>query len=314
MLQRTTLVCGLRWVSLALALALLGSVPAQAAFILGGNTHPEFPGTNSNDGIGNVNGFINFAVYGQGGGGGAGDTYGTGVANADTILAAAGFFNGGVPQAAPPAVLPGFIYLFQVLNARTNDVGGGPAPPISSATLDIAGTISGFGTLASTPSQPLPGIPIGFGVGLEFNGVFLQGGNIGDPGMRTFGPPAPAGNQSPAVIVVGGASAGLSVIATNNGITTLLTSTSLQENFAPFGSIAASGRSYLFGYSTSLPPNSFTTGSLQDHGTSAVGTVPLPGGQGPSPVPEPSTILMVSSALPLALAYLRRRNRGTLGS
>jgi len=288
-------------------------MPAQAAFILGGNTHPEFPGTNPSDGIGNVNGYINFAVYGQGGGV-AGDTYGTGVANADAILAAAGFFNGGVPQAAPPAVLPGFVYFFQVLNAATNDVGGGPAPPISSATIVTAGTIAGFGTLASTATQPLPGIPIGTGVGAAYLGVDLKGGNLPPnpvTGVWTFGPPAPAGNQSPAVVVLGGATASLGVIATN-GATSQLTPTSLQENFAPFGSIAASGRSYVFGYTTNLPPNSFTTGSIQDHGTSAVGTVPLP--TPVTGVPEPSTILMVATALPLALVYLRRRKRGTLAA
>jgi len=285
-------------------------MPAQAAFILGGNTHPEFPGTNPSDGIGNVNGYINFAVFGQGGGS-PGDTYGTGTAGADFYLAQAGFFNGGVPQAAPPAVLPGFIYVFQVTNARTNDVGGGPAPPISSATVVTAGVISGFGTLAG----PLAGgggggpIPAGFGIGGAFAGNPLNGGNVGDPGFQQLGAPAPPGNQSG--FVLSGAPLGVTVVATNSN-TTQLTPTSLQANFAPFGSIAAGGRSYIFGYSTNLPPTMGTTGSIQDHGTSAVGTVPLP-----TPVvgvPEPSTILMVATALPLALVYLRRRNRGTLAA
>jgi len=313
MLRKLSLVRGAKGLAFALALALplLGSGSARAGFLVGGNTHPEFPGTQI-DGIGNVNGYINFVVYGQGGGApGASDTYGTGVTGADFYLAQAGFFSPtGASLPAPPGSLPNYLYVFQVLNGATNDTGGGPAPPISSTTVVTAGTIGGFGTLAG----PLAGgggggpIPGGVGIGGTYLGIPLHGDS--PPGLWTFGPPAPAGNQSPASLVAVAPGVNLAIVATNSN-TTQLTPTSLQANFAPFGSIPTGGLSYAFGYTTNLPPTSFTTGSIQDHGTSAVGTVPLPAA---APVPEPSTIVMIATALPLGLVYLRRRIRGTITS
>jgi hypothetical protein len=303
MLRKSILKRGARWLAFAFALALLGSETAQASFIIGGNTHPEFTTP------GSVNGYINFAVYSLGGPGStATDSYGTGVAGANYYLAQAGFFNGGTPQATPPATLPAYIYFFQVLNTAT-DVGGGASPPISSATVQVAGTIGGYGTL----SGPLAGggggapIPSGVGVGAVYNGTPLQGGDAGGT-LVTFGSPAAAGNPSSTVTTTSTPSASLGIVATNDN-TTLLTPTSLQANFAPFGSIAASGRSYVFGYTSNLPPALLGFGSIQDDGTSAVGTIPLP-----TAVPEPLSIVMVAMALPLGFVNLRRRVRGTTAS
>jgi len=308
MMQKSILKRGARWFAFAFAMFLLGSQTTQASFLLGGNTHPEFT-TN-----GSVNGYINFAVYSLGGpGSSAGDSYGTGVAGADSYLAQAGFFNGGTPTATPPATLPAYVYFFQILNTAT-DVGGGASPPISSATVQVGGTIGGFGTLSGPLAGPPGGgapITSGIGIGAVYNGPGspdgpLTGGNAGGT-LITFGPPAAAGNQSGATFTTSSPGVNLGIVATNDN-TTLLTPTSLQANFAPFGSIATSGRSYVFGYTSNLAPAALGNGSLQDDGTSAVGTIPL------AAVPEPASIAMAAMALPLSLIYLRRRTRGTMAS
>jgi hypothetical protein len=264
----------LRWMPLALAAVVLGSASAQASLItdFAGNTQPVF--TNAAGSPVGVAGFINFAVFDRTGGT-SGDSFNTGVTNADTILSTAGFH----PNDA-------FLYLFQVTNHLTNPLTSGPAPPISTTTVSVVrSNVDGFGSLV--------------GIGAAFNGTPLNGG---DPGT-TFGPPAAAGNQSPAVIGVSGASASFGTVVTTATVT-LPTPTSLLADFVPAGSILAGGRSDIFGYTSNFAP-ALTTGSLQDDGTSAVGTVPS------NVIPEPSSIVMIATAVPVgAVLLLRRRAKG----
>jgi len=269
-----------RFVGIVLALAVgllaLGALNAQAGLVtdFAGNTQPVF--TNLAGNPTGVAGFINFAVFDKTGGT-PGDSFDTGVPGADAILSGAGFH---------PS--DNYLYLFQVTNRLTNPLTGGPAPPISTSTEHItSGSVDGFGSLA--------------GVGANFNGTPLQGGN---PGV-TFGTPAPAGNQSPAVTGVSGASASFGIVATTATVT-LQTPTSLLANFTPDGTILAGGRSDIFGYTSNLPP-ALTTGSLQDDGTSAVGTIP-------GAVPEPSSIVMLAPAAVSVGAVLLLRRRAKRGA
>lgn len=272
----------LRWMPLALAAVVLGSSSAQAALITGfaGNTQPVF--TNATNSPTGVAGFINFAVYNRTGGTPGIDSFGTGAGGilppgttVDSFLQAAGFH----PN-------DNFLYLYQVTNHLTNPITGGSAPALSTSTVHVnSGTVDGFGSLP--------------GVGAAFNGTALRGG---DPGV-TFGPPAVAGNQSfPPITGVSGASASfLSTLTT--ATVSLQTPTSLLADFAP-GSIPAGGQSDIFGYTSNLPPT-FTTGSIQDNGTSAVGTVPA------AAIPEPSSIVIIATAVPVgAVLLLRRRAKG----
>jgi hypothetical protein len=254
--------------ALAVGLLALGALNAQAALIpdVSGNTQPVF---NSSSPTG-VAGFINFAVFNTVDGTPT-DSFDTGVPNANAILLAAGFN----PNAA-------YLYLFQVTNRLPNPLTGGAAPEISTATVHVtSGSVDGFGTLA--------------GIGAEYNGNALHGG---DPGV-TFGPPAAAGNQSPAVTGVSGASASFTTPGLTTATVTLQTPTSLLANFAPDGTIPAGGQSDIWGYTSNLPPT-LSTGSLQDDGTSAVGTIP-------STVPEPSSIVMLASAVSVGAVLLLRR-------
>ena len=94
-----------RFVGIVLALAVgllaFGALNAQAGLItdFAGNTQPVF--TNAVGSPTGVAGFINFAVFDRTGGT-PGDSFDTGVANADALLSAAGFH----PNDA-------FLYLFQ---------------------------------------------------------------------------------------------------------------------------------------------------------------------------------------------------------
>lgn len=271
---------GLGGLSLALAAVVLGSSPSQASLLtdFSGNTQPVV--------VNGAAGYINFVVYDQTGSL-PGDIYGTGVAGADTILNAAGI-----------STAPGnFLYLFEVANHATNLNTNGaviPAPPLSSATVRIdQSTLTSDGVLAS-------------GIVATYLGNPLTGG---DPGTAvTFGPTGPAVNStsgSPAnasVGIVTGANISFGGATTATSIGTV-TPTSLQANFAP-GDIPASGISQIFGYTSSRPPD-YATGSIQDGGTASNGTVP---GNIGTVVPEPGTIAMIASALPVgAVIFLRRR-------
>jgi hypothetical protein len=264
-----------RFVGIVLALAVglltLGALNAQAGLVtdFAGNTQPVF--TNAVGSPTGVAGFINFAVFDRTGGT-PGDSFDTGVPNADAILSGAGFH----PNDA-------YLYLFQVTNRLTNPLTGGAAPPISTSTVHVtSGGVDGFGSLA--------------GIGAAFNGTPLKGG---DPGV-TFGPPAPAGNQSfPPTTGVSGASASFTTTLTTASVTEP-TPTSLLASFVAAGTILAGGQSAIFGYTSNLPP-AFTTGSLQDDGTSAVGTIPG------AAVPEPSSIVMLASAVSVGAVLLLRR-------
>ena len=274
-----------RFVGIVLALAVgllaLGALNAQAGLVtdFAGNTQPVF--TNAVGSPTGVAGFINFAVFNTAGGT-PGDSFGTGVTvpgtTANAILSAAGFDTNAA-----------FLYLFQVTNRLTNPLTGGTAPPISTSTVHVtSGSVDGFGSLA--------------GIGAAFNGTPLKGG---DPGV-TFGSPAPAGNQSfPPTTGVSGASASFTTTLTTASVT-LETPTSLFANFAPDGTILAGGQSDIWGYTSNLPPAS-TTGSLQDDGTSAVGTIP-------GTVPEPSSIVMIASAAVSVGAVLLLRRRAKRGA
>jgi len=272
-----------RFVGIVLALAVgllaLGALNAQAGLVtdFAGNTQPVF--TNLAGNPTGVAGFINFAVFDRTGGT-PGDSFATGVPNADNILSAAGFH----PNDA-------YLYLFQVTDRLTNPLTGGPAPPISTSTEHVtSGGVDGFGSLA--------------GIGAKFNGALLQGG---DPGV-TFGTPAAAGNTSPAVTGVSGASGSVGTSGLTTASVSLLTPTSLLANFLqPDGLvIPAGGQSDIFGYTSNLPP-AFTTGSLQDDGTSAVGTIP-------GAVPEPSSIVMIATAAVSVGAVLSLRRRAKRGA
>jgi hypothetical protein len=281
-----------RFVGIGLALAVdllaLGALNAQAELIpaFSGNTEPVF--TNAAGSPIGVAGFINFAVYNTVGGTPT-DSFGTGVTNANALLSAAGFN----PSAS-------YLYLFQVTNELTNPLTFGAAPPISTATVHVApGSVDGFGSAGPPALTPIIGPN---SIGAAYNGTPLAGGN---PGV-TFGPPASPGNPSSAVTGVSGASATFTTTLTPATVT-LETPTSLLANFAPAGSILAGGESNIFGYTSNLAP-AFTTGSLQDDGTSAVGTIPG------AAVPEPSSIVMIASAAVSVGAVLLLRRRAKRGA
>jgi hypothetical protein len=219
---------------------------SQAAFILSytGNTFP----TNA----GGVDGHINFAVLNRTGGV-AGDEWGTGIANFDTLFAA------GTGSAALDTNAS-YLYLFQTVNDGSN------ALEISQSTVAVPNAlVTSHGTFGT--------------LGFKYNGV-----NVG-PGV-SLGTSAAAGDISPASLV----GAFPSAIAVVGGVITPNTQVSgggSQVATFLFPNLTSGGVSSLWGYTTNSAPTGFVTSSIQDGGTSAVGTVP-------GPVPEPITLLIWS--------------------
>jgi len=171
-------------------------------------------------------------------------------------------------------VTSNFLYLFQNVNKDTD---------ISQSTVAAASAnVTGVGKL----------------VGDGFTGVTFATPFIG-------GSAAAAGNPSPAVTgATPTISTGLTLLAP---LTVVSGSSSVQATFTPNLDAANGQVSTLWGYTSNNSPVLPNNGSIQDMGTSAVGTVPGPTG-GLTSVPEPSSLVVAGiGALGMLGFGLRRR-------
>jgi hypothetical protein len=154
---------------LVVALLLGAGTPAQASFINGGNTRPQFQPA----GIG-VDGFVDFGVFNTAGGS-PGDTYGTGFAGIDAAISA-GF--------GALAGTGSFLYLYEISNLSSNfGLLAGAVPGTSSSVLAV-GTLAGksFNDAAGPASSSNP---------------FGTGAAAGNPS------PASLGVMSPGIVANG---------------------------------------------------------------------------------------------------------------
>jgi len=134
---------------LALA-ALAFAAPARASLIPGdsGNTQPNH--TNPGAGVG---GTVNFAVYDRTTGGTATDTFGTGLANFNSLFTA-GTGSGAFDTSAR------YLYLYQVVNNGPNS---GSFPIAANSVQVNPGFVTSFGTFTGTSfGSTIVGPPAGF--------------------------------------------------------------------------------------------------------------------------------------------------------
>jgi len=222
---------------LALA-ALAFAATARASLIPGdsGNTQPNH--TNPGAGVG---GTVNFAVYDRTTGGTATDTFGTGLANFNTLFAA------GSGSAAFDTTAR-YLYLYQVVNNGPN----AGSFPISTSSVQVFPSLTtSFGTFTGTSfGTTVVGNPAGFA----------------DPGTISLGGAAPT-------VVLNGSSAQPNLV--------LEGSTSLRIIFTVGNELTSGRFSVLYGYTSNAAPvvdhaGLIDGGTTTDGLVLSAGTVPEP--------------------------------------
>ena len=247
------------------------ATPARAALIgaFSGNTQPAFGATDA---------YVDFAVFNTTGGT-AGDTYGTGNAGFDSALTAAGI-----------STTPGFLYLYEISNVSTTSTiisMSAQTAPIaaggsSGLSLGILGSNLSLNDNLGQVSSTNP-----FGTGAAAN--IVSGPSVNPPG------------STPWVVTNSNVVAQPTSFQFGSGLTTA-------NNFTLNVTLAGGATSRLFGYTSAVGPNGFTTASVINQlGQGANGAVP-------TSVPEPGPVALASIGGLVAAAGAFRRRRAAKAS
>lgn len=224
------------WVIMGLlaTFAMLGAQPMAEANLLAG-----FAGNTQPTRVGFVDGTVNFAVYDRTGGG-AGDSFHTGVASIDTALGNAGF-----------NVLSNYLYLYETANS------GGNANALAQNTVAVNPlNVTGYGTILYR---------------------FMDDGGV-VTAANPFGAACAAGN--PAVACIGVTTPSIVVAAAFIPTVTLGASSLIAAFLPSATGLVANNYTDLWGYTSNLAPAFGSTGIIDGggsaDGTVPVAAVPEP--------------------------------------